>query len=146
MLGTQQLRALAIAALQAALPGVAVLRQSDRPVGTDIAQAINVRVGRTRGNAYLMGGAAPVDCTSQLLIDCVARAAPGQAADEAVAPLLLAGHAALMTAGSLLAAGFQVQPDFDLDEDQESLDARIGSATLVLGVRWRTANSNTLEP
>lgn len=140
MLVHQQLVGLVIGALQAApaLAGGHIYRHRARAVAADVPALITVRVLSSQSTAALAGWGAPVDWVARIALDCAARTGATQAPDEAVAPLLLAAHQRLVADTSLRDAGFDLEPDVQIDWDQEDLDERIGSALCVCTVRWRS--------
>lgn len=137
MLAHQRLRGLIVDALQAA-PAVCahVRRGTTRALPETIAQGLFVRVLGGPGQALVMGGASPIDWLATCTVGCVARATPGAMADEAVGPLVAAVYARLQADTTLAAAGFLVQPSFDLRLDDADTDDRIGAAELHFQVRW----------
>lgn len=137
MLAHQRLRSLIVEALSTA-PAVCshVKRGATRPLPEGIGQGVFVRVLGGPGEALVMGGEAPIDWHATVAIDCVARAAAGQAGDEAVGPLLVAVHRRLMVDTTLGAAGFSLLPQFEIRFDGDDLDDRIGGAQINFRVRW----------
>lgn len=138
MLAQQQLVGLIVTALQAE-PAVAplVARQRVRPVGLDVSSAVVVRLMRSQCANNFLGGQGPLDWSATLALECVVRTGATQAPDEAVGPLLQAVHARLLADPALVGAGYRLEPEILIDWDQDEVDERIGSATLVISVRWR---------
>lgn len=146
MWAQQDLVGRVVAILQAA-PAVAqlVTRRTSRPVDGDIATAVRVRLGPSRGAAMAMSGGAPIDWDLSFITECVARSSgAGQAPDEAVGPVVVAVFARLLADTTLAAAGFQLMPEFGVQPDQDELDERIGQASFIFSVRHRTAY-NSIE-
>lgn len=145
MLAHQQLVGHVVAALSAA-PAVAqvVTRRGSRAIADGINSAVRVRILASIAEPIALGGTSPIDWTAQLAIECMARTGASQAPDEAAGPLLLAVHARLMADTTLAAAGYQLLPEMQINPDEDELDERIGTAMLVLSVRWTSAY-NTLD-
>lgn len=139
MLEQQHLLGLVVAALQAE-PAVAPLiaRQRTRALGLDVSSAVAVRLLRSQCESNFLGGNSPIDWAATLALECVARTGATQAPDEAVAPLLQAVQARLQAAAAIPAAGYRLDERLHIDWDQDEADERIGAATLVISLRWRS--------
>lgn len=137
MLAHQRLRGLIVDALQAA-PAVCahIKRGATRALPEGVAQGVFVRVLGGPGEALVMGGDSPIDWRATCSVGCVARAAPGAAADEAAGPLLAAVYARLMSGGTFAQAGFQLLPTFEVRLEEDDFDERIGAAELHFQARW----------
>lgn len=140
MLAQQALLGLMLSALSAstdpALTGATLTRQRRRAVPADVGRAVNVRLVRSDGEQVVIG---PVDWSTVVAVEYIARSGAASSPDEAVGPMTQAGHSALMAADAALrAAGFDLLPAASLVWDEEDMDDRIGACTAVYTTRHRT--------
>ena len=137
MWAQQDLAGRVVALLQGS-PAVAeqVTRRVTRPTAGTIDTAVRVRIGPMRGEQLFLAPDSAVDWQLSIVCECMARAATNQAPDEAVGPVVSAVHARLLSDTTLRAAGFELQPEFQIDPDQEETDERIGAAAHVFTFRW----------
>jgi len=143
MFAHQQLLGLVVASLSAdpVLSSGPVLRQRRRAMAEGEQQLVVVGLGRSLAQTIVMRGA-PLDWQTILAVEYVARCGASLNPDEAVAPLITAGHAALVGSSALSAAGFQVDPNPTIDWDQQEADERIGACTAQYVVRHRTSDAH----
>ncbi len=124
-----------VAALQSA-PAVAVVaRVTLRPMAQGVAQQIAVRPLGSESTEIGISGQA-ITWTTQIAVECYARAPAGTAPDVAVDNLLTAAYARLMADPTLGGAVLFLQPQnvaFDFDVDAE----KTACATLVLHAHHR---------
>lgn len=147
--GFVSLTRLAEAALQP-LPGLlglrgSITRQRRRPVAEDDDFTVNVFLHKARGGSRLMGIGGPLDWTTGLAIECMARAGAATSPDEAIDPVLQAAHQLLVQDPALQAAQFYLNPEVDLEWDQIEADERVGGVILFYSVRHRTTATFTGE-
>lgn len=137
MLPPQQLVGLILAALSAA-PALAdggAIPYTTRPLPETVAARICVRVDASLRSSPYTGVDTPVEWECVPIIECTARAAPGQTADAAAAALAEAALSRLVAADAL-PPGWDIDPSrIDLRADREQLDDRIGGLSIVLRVR-----------
>jgi hypothetical protein len=135
-----------VVALLQASPSVApvVTRRTSRPVADGVDKAVRVRLGPSIGEQILLSGVAPTDWSAVVAVECLARCGATQSPDEAVGPLVSAVYARILTDTTLPVAGFQLDPAFRIEPDQDELDERIGVAVLSFTVRWRSQH-NSIE-
>lgn len=141
MLAQQQLLDLIEAALLAATPAWAAgySRQRSRPLPAGIDQAVVLRLTSGQCEQLYAGATAPVQWTTRIGIECMARAGASTGGDAAVAPLLLDVYARLLGASlTLQAAGYRLQPDIAIQWDQDDLDERIASAVILANITHRS--------
>jgi len=110
-------------------------RQRNRPLAAGVAQQVSLYLLRSRGRQAMLGGASPIEWTTTVGVECIARAASGVTADEAVATLLADVHARITGSAALAAAEVRVSTDHDLQWDDDALDERIGAATAIYTLR-----------
>lgn len=137
MLAQKRLVDLIEADLQAgpAVAGGNIQRQGMRPLAAGTSEMVALRVVRSHGRPVMLSGEAPLEWQTLVAVGCVARAAAGQAPDEAVAGLLAAVHGRISGSAALAAAGYRVHPEHHLEWDQEELEDRIGAVTAIYTVR-----------
>jgi hypothetical protein len=135
----QQLLGLIVAALSAnpAVASGAIKRQAARPVASDLAQAVNVRIVSSRSEAAYAGAVTPLQWLTVIAVECVARGV-NVAPDEAVGALIEVVHNRIAADTSARTAGFDRLPEYRVEWDQEELDDRIGAATLLYTYRHQT--------
>lgn len=137
MLAHRQLMDLIEADLLAtpAVAGGNVQRQRNRPMPTGQAQQVSLTLVRSRGRQAMLGGATPIEWQTVIGVECIARAGATVMSDEAVADLVADVHARITGSTALVAAGYLINPEHDLQWDDDTLDERIGAVTAVYTVR-----------
>lgn len=137
MLAHQRLLGLVVAALQAApaLAPAEVLRQRTRPLPEGVDRGVSVRLVNSRPRATVMS---VIDWQTVIAVEFIARCGASMSPDEAVGPLVTAGHQSIVGAAALSAAGFSVEPEPHLDWDQNEFDERVGACTAFYTFRHRT--------
>lgn len=141
----QQLVDLIVSSLMAS-PAVAagtVFRQRKRAIAASVQQAVCVRIvssgGRSlKGSIFRDPVMPPTEWLTSVAVDCVARVAPGQATDAAVADLLDLVHQRITQSAALATAGYIVSPDHSLDWDQEDMDESISGVSALYTIRHTT--------
>lgn len=111
-------------------------RQRSRPLGAAVAQQVSLYLVRSRARPVMLGGDAPLEWQTSIGVECIARAGAGVMADEAIDDLLGTVHARITGSTALVAAGYRVHPEHDLQWDDEALDERIGACTAIYTVRY----------
>jgi hypothetical protein len=115
-----------------------VHRGRKRPIGADVAQAINVRFsGATPGAPGPMMGS-PVDWVTVVIVECYARASAAQSGDEAALLLHTQAHDRLMSDPTLGGLADDVLPP-TMQADDEELDETLGCLIAAYQVVHRTA-------
>ena len=131
-----------IAALAAA-PAVAgglIRANASRPLPASASSAVVVRLAQSRAVNQLLGG--PIDWTTTLQIECLARAASGSADPVAAVDALLEtvwARLATLPAASLGAMDVRVAPAIDWQIDDSETPAV--AATITLQVMHRTQSA-----
>ena len=145
MLAQQHLLDVLEAALLAGTPAWAahVERHRSRPLPAGIDQALTLRVVSSACEQIFASGSAPVQWSTRVGVECIARAGAAVTPDAAVGPLLVDVHARITGANATLqAAGFELRPEVQIEWDQVDLDERIGAAVFIYTVRHRTDHAS----
>lgn len=119
-------------------------RHRSRPVGADVPQAVNLRLGRSVPDP-MAGVGAPINYETQLVIECLGRAKGPAETDEAAGQVLQDTHTRIAAnAADLAQAGYSILLAPTLQWDQDDADDRIGVVIAIYPVLHRTS-SETLS-
>lgn len=121
-----------------------ITRSRRRPLSEGVATAVNVYFGGSAPARGTIKGA-PIDWTTVIRFECIARAAEGQTADQAALALHAKAWERLMSDQSLGGLASDLVPGALIPTDDDEADMPIGAAIGTVSAVHRTA-SNTLEP
>lgn len=131
-----RVRALMLAT-PAIVPAHDIGRQRLLILDEGVNKGLGIRLANAVPGAPMAGRGGPSQWQTSIGLDCLVRCTEQQSPDEAVAPLLAAVHAR-MVSGALATAGYSVgQPR--LMWEQETTDGRIGVCTLIYPITHTTA-------